>query len=301
MPDPLEIFRTVTATVAAIVDTEPVPQSETPCSDWNYAQLLGHLVGGDRLFAGLLAGRSSLPGSPRMAPDPDQPPPGPADYRTWSSELATVFGDPGIRAGTFEVPVGRLTGNEVIVLRSVEHFLHGWDLAKAGGAPTIGLEPTATALDGPARQLLAAVGERTLGERRPFAPSVGAGEDADAVEGLVAAFGRDPGWAPDPVAGYARLTERFVDHPDVELPDGTRRGFGADGMRVRHQVFACTHRGQLMIKLPADDVDRLIGTGLGHPLAKPGQRPMREWVLLPFDGAAARRVDRAYAFVSGQG
>ena len=54
-------------------------------------------------------------------------------------------------------------------------------------------------------------------------------------------------------------------------------------------------------ELPADDVDRLIGTGLGHPLAKPGQRPMREWVLLPFDGAAARRVDRAYAFVSGQG
>ena len=55
-----------------------------------------------------------------------------------------------------------------------------------------------------------------------------------------------------------------------------------------------------MIKLPADEVDRLIGTGLGAPLSKPGQRPMREWVLLPFDGAAARRVDRAYAFVSGR-
>jgi hypothetical protein len=47
-------------------------------------------------------------------------------------------------------------------------------------------------------------------------------------------------------------------------------------------------------------VDRLIGSGLGQPLAKPGQRPMREWVLLPFDGAAGRRADRAYAFVSGQ-
>ena len=72
-------------------------------------------------------------------------------------------------------------------------------------------------------------------------------------------------------------------------------------MRVRNQVFACTHRDRLMIKLPRDEVDRLIGTGLGAPLSKPGQRPMREWVLLPFDGAAARRVDRAYAFVSGQG
>ena len=70
---------------------------------------------------------------------------------------------------------------------------------------------------------------------------------------------------------------------------------------MRNRVFACTHRGQLMIKLPADEVDRLVAAGLGAPLSKPGQRPMREWVLLPFDGAADRRVDRAYAFVSGQG
>lgn len=301
MSDFLEIFRTVTDTVAEIVDTEPEPESETPCPDWNYAQLLGHLVGGDRLFVGLLTGRSSLPTSPRLAPEPDQPPPDPADYRAASTRLAGVLADPEVRAGTFEVPTGRLTGDQVIALRSVEHFLHGWDLAKAGGAPTIGLEPVATALDGPARLLLAAVGDRTLGERRPFASALDTAEGAGMVDRLVASFGRDPDWAPDPVAGYARLTERFVDHDDVELPDGTRRGFGADGMRVRNRVFACTHRDQLMIKLPADDVDRLIGTGLGRPLAKPGQAPMREWVLLPFDGAAGRRVDRAYAFVSGRG
>ncbi len=301
MHDPLEIFRTVTDTVAAIVDTEPEPLCETPCSEWNYAQLLWHLVGGDRLFAGVLTGHATFPTGARMAPDPDQPPPSPADYRAASTRLAGVLADPEVRAGTFEVPAGRLSGNQVIVLRSVEHLLHGWDLAKAGGAPTIALEPVATALDGPARQLLTAVGDRALTERRPFASSVPIGEDVGGVERLVAAFGRDPGWAPDPVAGYARLTERFVGHDDVELPDGTRRGFGADGMRVRNQVFACTHRDQLMVKLPVDEVDRLIGTGLGRPLAKPGQRPMREWVLLPFDGAAARRVDRAYAFVSGRG
>ncbi len=301
MHDPLEIFRTVTDTVVAIVETEPEPHCETPCSEWNYAQLLSHLVGGDRLFVGLLTGHGAFPSGTRMAPDPDQPPPSPADYRAASTRLAGVFDDAEIRAGTFDVPVGRLTGDQVIVLRSVEHFLHGWDLAKAGGAPTIGLEPVATVLDVPARRLLAAVGDRTLSERRPFGSPVVIGETVTTVDQLVAAFGRDPRWAPDPVAGYARLTERFVEHDDVELPDGTRRGFGADGMRVRNQVFACTHRDQLMIKLPADEVDRLIGTGLGHPLAKPGQRPMREWVLVPFDGAAARRVDRAYAFVSGQG
>ena len=301
MHDPLEIFGTVTDTVAAIVDTEPEPQSSAPCSDWNYAQLLWHVVGGDRLFAGVLTGRASFPTSGRMAPDPDQPPPSPADYRAASTGLATVLADAEVRAGTFEVPAGRLTGDQVIVLRSVEHFLHGWDLAKAGGAPTIGLEPVATALDGPARRLLTAVGDRALAERRPFASSVEIEADATPLERLVAAFGRDPRWAPDPIAGYARITELFVQHDDVELPDGTRRGFGADGLRVRNQVFACTHRGRLMIKLPADEVDELIATGLGAPLSKPGQRPMREWVLVPFDGAAGRRVDRAYAFVSGQG
>ena len=295
------MFRTVIDAVAAIVDTEPEPHCETPCSEWNYAQLLGHLTGGDRLFVGLLTGHAALPSGGRLAPDPDRPPPSPDDYRAWSTQLAGVLGEPEVRAGTFEVPVGRLTGDQVIVLRSVEHVLHGWDLAKAAGAPTVALEPVASALDGPARQLLAAVGDRTLGERRPFAPPVDTDETATPVGQLVAAFGRDPRWTPDPVAGYARLTERFAGHDDVELPDGTRRGFGADGLRVRNQVFACTHREQLMIKLPADEVDRLIGTGLGAPLSKPGQRPMREWVLLPFDGAAARRVDRAYAFVSGKG
>ena len=300
MHDPREIFRTVTDTVSVIVDTEPEPESETPCPDWSYAQLLGHLVGGDRLFVGLLSGRSGLPPATRMAPDPDTPPPSPADYVEWSGRLATLFDDPEIRAGTFDVPAGRLGGIQVIVLRAVEHFLHGWDLAKAGGASTIGLEPVAEALDGPARQLLAAVGDRALSERRPFAASVPIAQDATTAERLVAAFGRDPDWAPDPIAGYTRLKERFADHDDVELPDGTRRGYGADGMRVRNQVFACPHRGRLMVKLPVDDVDRLIGSGLGQPLAKPGQRPMREWVLLPFDGAAGRRADRAYAFVSGQ-
>ena len=68
MPDPLAIFRTVIDTVAAIVDTEPESQSETPCSEWTYAQLLGHLVGGDRLFVGLLTGGARLPRAGRLGP-----------------------------------------------------------------------------------------------------------------------------------------------------------------------------------------------------------------------------------------
>lgn len=298
MHEPLDILHTVTGTVASIVDTESEPLAETPCPEWNYAQLLGHLVGGDSLFVKLLTGGPPPPPPARLAPGPDRPAPTPADYRERSTRLIAVLTDPEVRACTFQVPVGSLTGDQVIILRSVEHLLHGWDLAKAAGASVLDLEPVATVLAGPGRALLAAVGD--LGDRRPFADPVELPDDASDLQRFVALFGRDPGWAPDPVAGYDRLKERFAGHLDVELPDGTRRGYGADGMRVDNRVFACTHRNRLMLKLPADEVAELIAADLGLPLAKPGQRPMREWALVPFDGSAGARADRAYAFVSGK-
>jgi uncharacterized protein (TIGR03086 family) len=300
MHDPIEILSRTNDAVAAIIETQPEPRSETPCPEWTYAQLLGHLVGGDRLFVGLLTGRAAAPARPRMAPDPDRPPPTPADYREWSARLVDILRQPAVQSATHSVPVGELTGSQVVVLRSVEHLVHGWDLAKAAGAATTDLRPVAEVLDRPARQLLAAVGETVLANRRPFEEAVEVAGDEPVLDRLVAAFGRDPGWEPDPAAGYARLKERFAGHEDVELPDGTRRGYGAEGLRVRDQVFACPHKGRLMIKLPEEEVDELIGSGRGRPLAKPGQRPMREWVLVPFDGAAAARADRAYTFVSGR-
>ena len=301
MSHPADLFRLVTVAVEPIVDTEPDPSAETPCPDWTYGQLLGHLVGGDRAVVGILSGETAPASRPaRMAPAADQPAPTPQDYRTWNGRLAQLFEQPEVLSGVHQLPVGQLPGPQVVVLRSVEHLLHGWDLAKAAGASPADLEPAATSLMQPAQALLASVGEQTLAGRRPFAPSVDVSAEADTVTQLVALFGRDPGWEPDPVAGYGKLKERFAGHADVELPDGSRRGFGADGMRVDNQVFACTHRGRLMIKFPEDEVNALISEGLGLPLAKSGQRPMREWVLVPFDGAAGARADRAYAFVSGR-
>ncbi len=320
MHDPIETFTSVTAAVADVVTTEPDPLAPTPCPDWNYAQLLGHVVGGDRLFARILTGQGGPPPKgARMAPDPDRPAPSPADYAASSGRLAELLSDETIRGGVYRVPVGTLPGTQVVVLRTVEHFLHGWDLAKAAGAPTGALARLADQVDGPAHGLLAAVGDKTLGERRPFGPPVeldpvpagseesdgagaassGSGAGGPALDRLVAAFGRDPRWQPDPDSGYARVQEQFLGRDDVELPDGTRRGFGADGMRIGGSVFACSHRGRLMLKLPEEEVNGLIGAGLGLPLAKPGQRPMREWVLVPFDGAAGRRAERAYAFAHG--
>lgn len=295
-----------TAAVEPIVDTEPDPLATTPCAEWNYAQLLGHLVRGDRLFLTIITAQSTgqplperlaQPTQPRMALDPDQPPPSPKDYRQWSGRLAATLSDPEVLAGSYDLPVGRLPGPQVVLLRSIEHLLHGWDLAKSGGASTATLEPVAEALMEPAQHLLAAVGDQTLGERRPFAQPVEVDAEADPLTRFVAAFGRDPGWLPDPVAGYEQLKERFVAYHDVELPDGSRRGFGADGMRVGGSIFAATYRDRLLLKLPERDVTELLTAGLGQPFCKPGQRPYREWVLVPLDGAAGKRAEDAYAFV----
>lgn len=302
MHDATAIFTITTTAVATIVENQPDPASDTPCSEWSYAQVLGHLVGGDRVVASIVQGRAPAGPVTRSAPAADRPAPSAEAYRAASARLATVLADPQVRARVHTLPVGPLPGEAVVLLRSVEHLLHGWDLARSAGVPTTDLEPVAAALAEPAGRLLASMHPTRLAERRPFADPVRLDADPDgagptALNAMVAMFGRDPGWEPDPIAGYERLKDHFARTADVELPDGTRRGYGADGMRVGGSVFACPHGGRLMIKLPATDVAELIGHGLGLPLAKPGQRPMREWVLVPFDGSAVGRAERAYAFV----
>lgn len=298
MPDLLDLFTTTTAAVAQIVEAQCDPYAATPCPGWNQAQLFNHLVGGDRMFCRILSGTAAggPPPGGRMVPDPDKPPPTLDDYRAASDELAGLLADPTIRAAIHQAPVGPVPGDGVIVLRSTEHFLHGWDLARTSGASTEGLEPVAGALTGPALQLLERVSQAVTA-RRPFGDPVAVAPETSALAQLVAAFGRDPEWAPDPVEEYGRLKEHFAGYPDVELPDGTRRGFGAEGMRVGDAIFATPRPNGLMIKIPADEVNELIESGVGLPVSKTGARPMREWVVVPFDGAATARAERAYAFV----
>ena len=58
-------------------------------------------------------------------------------------------------------------------------------------------------------------------------------------------------------------------------------------MRVGGSIFAATYRDRLLLKLPERDVTELLTAGLGQPFCKPGQRPYREWVLVPLDGKSA--------------
>ena len=124
----------------------------TACTDFNVRALLGHVIGGTRLFAALLR---------------DQPPPAPLEnvpaadiapaFIKAAADMRAAFAAPGVLERTFAAPVGELPGAALIQVRIVELLAHGWDLARATGQSTDCLP--------------AAVAERSLAFSRQLMPA----------------------------------------------------------------------------------------------------------------------------------
>jgi hypothetical protein len=98
---------------------------------------------------------------------------------------------------------------------------------------------------------------------------------------------------------FDRIAERYLDQPGVSR--GT--GFGSSaGLRVGGKIFAMLDRqGELVLKLPAEQVDELIGSGAGGRFEpRRDGRLMREWVTVPVSGGAdwERLIGEALQFVS---
>jgi TfoX/Sxy family transcriptional regulator of competence genes len=82
----------------------------------------------------------------------------------------------------------------------------------------------------------------------------------------------------DPEKAFGRIAARFVGTPGVT--EGT--GFGANpGLRVGGKIFAMISRGELVVKLPAERVDELVGSGVATRFDAGKGRPMKEWVSVP--------------------
>jgi uncharacterized protein (TIGR03086 family) len=181
------------AGMGTLVEGVPAGQWDrpTPCTDWTVRQLVGHVVGGNRLVTRVLRGGLLPEGLGRRAPE-DQLGDDPATaHRTSADELLAAFAAPGVLAGTYTVPAGTLPGPALVHLRTVETLVHGWDLARATGQQP----PFADTLVRPelafSRDLLG----RIPPERRPFGPARPAADDAPAIDRLAALLGRDPVWA----------------------------------------------------------------------------------------------------------
>jgi TfoX/Sxy family transcriptional regulator of competence genes len=77
-------------------------------------------------------------------------------------------------------------------------------------------------------------------------------------------------------------------------------GFGTnEGLRVSGKIFAMLVRGELVVKLPRDRVDELVGAGAARRFDAGKGRPMKEWASVP--ASASRRwkglVEEARTFV----
>ena len=83
---------------------------------------------------------------------------------------------------------------------------------------------------------------------------------------------------------FAALVQKFATEPDVEVPGSSnRRRFGSDALKVNGSIFAMVTGGRLVVKLPRDRVDAVVGAGDGAPFDNGRGRPMKEWLTVVDD------------------
>lgn len=159
----------------------------TPCEEWDVRELLNHLVGGNRTYAGIptrnvhrrAAGEDVIGNDPLAA------------YRSSAADLKQAWSDPRfldeILPSHLSERLGDLPGRAWLNLHLVEVATHGWDLARATGQQT-DFDPEVV-------QSALVFAETVLGNRipgSPFHPKVEVGEDAPAIDRLAASLGRNP-------------------------------------------------------------------------------------------------------------
>jgi uncharacterized protein (TIGR03086 family) len=162
----------------------------TPCADWTVRELVNHVVNEERWTAPLLAGATIAEVGDRF--DGDLLGADPLAAATDAArEADAAVAEPGALERTVHLSFGDTPAAEYVRQLLADHLVHGWDLAVAVGADPR-LDPDAVAeiarWFADREELYRRAG--AIGTRSPVPD--GAGEQ----ERLLAAFGRDPGWAP---------------------------------------------------------------------------------------------------------
>ena len=93
--------------------------------------------------------------------------------------------------------------------------------------------------------------------------------------------------------GQAALFESLCDEysgvREVSVPEGGS-GFGSNAIKINKSIFAMLVDDRIVVKLPAARVAQLISDGAGVPFDAGKGKPMKEWVGLTLDDAAARQL-----------
>jgi uncharacterized protein (TIGR03086 family) len=178
-----EVQRVVGGLVVQVSDWD----AATPCPAMPTKAVVAHLTGGDAMIADLLADRAFDPST--------LGPPSAAGYAAAADALIAAYQVPGSAEKTIMAPIGPASGGQMMIMRTIEHVAHGWDVAVSQGLPTDELEPFAAPLIPVCEALFVQLAD-VVGERRPFAEPVPVPAEAPALDRFVGLLGRNPRWSP---------------------------------------------------------------------------------------------------------
>ncbi|MCZ7420108.1 MULTISPECIES: TIGR03086 family metal-binding protein [unclassified Micromonospora] len=191
----MELLKTYRRSLAEFTDrVEQVHPGQwsaaTPCPGWDVRTLVNHVVSEERWSVPLLAGRTIDEVGDRY--DGDQLGTDPIEVAREAAAQAEVAAtSPGALERTVHLSAGATPAEEYLHQLLAEHLIHGWDLAVAIGAdPTMDADAVAEAARWYSRHV-ADYRRDGLVEPEVELPA-GAGEQ----DRLLAAFGRNPDWAP---------------------------------------------------------------------------------------------------------
>ena len=105
----------------------------------------------------------------------------------------------------------------------------------------------------------------------------------------------------DAAALFADLCAQYAGVTGVTGPEGSRRRFGSETLKVNNRIFAMLVDGRLVVKLPRDRVAALVGDGAGEPFGAGKGRPMKEWVVVVDGDAWPALAEEAFTFVGAKG
>ena len=108
----------------------------TPCASWDVRALINHFIGSARWWAALLDGTAGDDPAPDYAA---------GDYLAAYEESLRIaqadFTAEGALERVVRMPQGEFPGVVLLGFAATDQFVHGWDLARAIGLPTAGLDP----------------------------------------------------------------------------------------------------------------------------------------------------------------
>ncbi|SDX56759.1 TIGR03086 family protein [Saccharopolyspora shandongensis] len=104
----------------------------TPCTEWNVRQLVNHMTRGNLNYVSLLSGGTSaeflrMRDVDALGTDPV------GAYARSAQACGEAFGRPGALRQVLDYPLGQVTGQQALAVRTTDATIHTWDLAQALG------------------------------------------------------------------------------------------------------------------------------------------------------------------------